>query len=239
LLSRWRRTADSEGQVVLLSGDAGIGKSRLVQSTRDRIGAEVAVLRYQCSPLHQDTALFPVIQQLMKSIGLVGEQSIADKLAKAQQWLQMGGLDVAEHLPLVCHLLQIKSPEHRLPDASPHQIRDRLVALLSTQFMNLTKFGPVLAIVEDVQWIDPTMENLLIDVLGSIEHAQAMILATNRDAFSPRWHVAGYTTNLRLERLSGADSRRLIQAIAGNRLSRICRPASRRAPRACRSISRN
>jgi class 3 adenylate cyclase/tetratricopeptide (TPR) repeat protein len=219
LLSRWRRTADSEGQVVLLSGDAGIGKSRLVQSTRDRIGAEVAVLRYQCSPLHQDTALFPVIQQLMKSIGLVSEQSIADKLAKARQWLQMGGLDVAEYLPLVCHLLQIKSPEHRLPDAAPHQIRDRLVALLSTQFMNLTKFGPVLAIVEDVQWIDPTMENLLIDVLGSIEHAQAMILATNRDAFSPRWHVAGYTTNLRLERLSGADSRRLIQAIAGNRLS--------------------
>ena len=219
LLSRWRRAADSEGQVVLLSGDAGIGKSRLVQSTRDRIGAEVAVLRYQCSPLHQDTALFPVIQQLMKTIGLVGEQSLAEKLAKAGQWLQMGGLDVADHLPLVCHLLQIKSPEHRLPDASPQQIRDRLVALLSTQFINLTRAGPLLVIVEDVQWIDPTMENLLIDVLGSIEHAQAMILATNRDAFSPRWHVAGYTTYLRLERLSGADSRRLIQAIAGNRLS--------------------
>jgi class 3 adenylate cyclase/tetratricopeptide (TPR) repeat protein len=219
LLSRWRRTADFEGQVVLLSGDAGIGKSRLVQSTRDRIGAEAAVLRYQCSPLHQDTALFPVAQQLTRSFGLVGEQSTADKLAKARQWLQAGGLDVDEHLPLVCHLLQINSPDHRLPDAAPKQIRDRLVTLLSTQFMNLTKFGRVLAIVEDVQWIDPTMENLLIDVLGSIEDSQAMILATNRDAFSPRWHVTGYTTYLRLERLSGADSRRLIQAIAGNRLT--------------------
>jgi class 3 adenylate cyclase/tetratricopeptide (TPR) repeat protein len=219
LLSRWRRTADFEGQVVLLSGDAGIGKSRLVQSTRDRIGAEAAVLRYQCSPLHQDTALFPVAQQLTRSFGLVGEQSTADTLAKARQWLQAGSLDVDEHLPLVCHLLQINSPDHRLPDAPPKQIRDRLVTLLSTQFMNLTKFGRVLAIVEDVQWIDPTMENLLIDVLGSIEDSQAMILATNRDAFSPRWHVAGYTTYLRLERLSGADSRRLIQSIAGNRLS--------------------
>ena len=85
--------------------------------------------------------------------------------------------------------------------------------------MNLTRAGPLLVIVEDVHWIDPTMENLLIDVLGSIEHTQCMILATNRDAFASRWHVAGYTTNLRLERLSGADSRRLIQAIAGNRLS--------------------
>jgi class 3 adenylate cyclase len=158
LLSRWRRTADFEGQVVLLSGDAGVGKSRLVQSTRDRIGAATAVLRYQCSPLHQDTALFPVAQQLTRSFGLVGEQSIADKLAKARQWLQAGGLDVDEHLPLVCHLLQINSPDHRLPDAAPKQIRDRLVTLLSTQFMNLTKFGRVLAIVEDVQWIDPPME---------------------------------------------------------------------------------
>ena len=219
LLSRWRRTADFEGQVVLLSGDAGIGKSRLVQSTRDRIGAEAAVLRYQCSPLHQDTALFPVAQQLTRSFGLEAEHSTAEKLAKARQWLQAGSLDVDEHLPLVCHLLQINSPDHRLPDAAPKQIRDRLVTLLSTQFMNLTKFGRVLAIVEDVQWIDPTMENLLIDVLHSIEDSQAMILATNRDAFSPRWHVTGYTTYLRLERLSGADSRRLIQAIAGNRLS--------------------
>jgi class 3 adenylate cyclase/tetratricopeptide (TPR) repeat protein len=219
LLSRWRRTADFEGQVVLLSGDAGVGKSRLVQSTRDRIGAATAVLRYQCSPLHQDTALFPVAQQLARSFGLVGEQSIADKLAKARQWLQAGSLDVDEYLPLICHLLQINSPDHRLPDAAPKQIRDRLVTLLSTQFMNLTKFGRVLAIVEDVQWIDPTMETLLIDVLRSIEDSQAMILATNRDAFSPRWHVTGYTTYLRLERLSGADSRRLIQAIAGNRLT--------------------
>src|SRR5229473_2479730 len=81
LLSRWRRTADFEGQVA---------------------------------------------QQLTRSFGLVGEQSTADKLAKARQWLQAGGLDVDEHLPLVCHLLQINSPDHRLPDAAPKQIRDRL-----------------------------------------------------------------------------------------------------------------
>jgi class 3 adenylate cyclase/tetratricopeptide (TPR) repeat protein len=219
LLSRWRRTADGEGQIVLLSGDAGIGKSRLVQSTRDRIGTEAVVLRYQCSPLHQDTALFPIIQQLTRSFGPVEEQSAETKLAKARQWLEMGGLDVDEHLPLVCHLLQIKSPAHRLPDASPQQIRERLVRLLSTQFMTLTKVGRVLAIIEDVHWIDPTTENLFVDGVGGIEHSQVMVLATNRDAFSQRWHVAGYTTDLRLERLSGADSRRLIQTIAGDRLT--------------------
>ena len=219
LLSRWRRAADSEGQIALVSGDAGIGKSRLVESTRERIGPEVAILRYQCSPLHQDTALFPVIQQLMRSIGLAGEQSTPDKLAKVRQWLESAGLDSGEHLPLLCHLLQIKSPDHRLPDEPPQQIRQRLVTLLATQFMSLTRVAPVLAIVEDVQWIDPTMADLLVDILGSIRRSRAMVLATSRDTFSQRWRVAGYTTDLRLERLSGADSRRLIQAIAGDRLT--------------------
>jgi class 3 adenylate cyclase/tetratricopeptide (TPR) repeat protein len=219
LLSRWRRAIDSEGHIVLLSGDAGIGKSRLVQSTRERLGSKVVVLNFQCSPLHQDTALFPVLQQLGRSIVLTGEQSAQDKLAKVRQWLQSADLDSGDHLALLCHLLQIKSADHRLPDASPQQIRERVVALLRRQFMSLTKIGPVLAVVEDAQWIDPTTEDLLVDVLGSIEHSPTMVLATSRDAFSQRWHVAGYTTDLRLERLSGADSRRLIQAIAGGRLA--------------------
>ena len=219
LLSRWRRAADFEGQVILLSGDAGIGKSRIVQTTRERIGAGTTVLRYQCSPLHQDTALFPVLQQLTRSIGLAGEQSTEDKLAKARQWLQAAELDSGDNLALLCHLLQIKSPAYRLPDASPQQIRERLVALLLKLFTHLTTVSPVLTIVEDVQWIDPTTEDLLVDIIGSIEDSRAMVLATSRDAFSQRWHVAGYTTYLRLERLSGADSRRLIDVIAGDRLT--------------------
>ena len=93
LLSRWRRATDFEGQIVLLSGDAGIGKSRVVQTTCERIGPEAAVLRYQCSPFHQDTALFPVLQQIVRSIGLVDGQATEEKLARAQQWLQSAELD--------------------------------------------------------------------------------------------------------------------------------------------------
>src|SRR5262249_32102412 len=97
LLSRWRRASDSEGHVVLLSGDAGIGKSRLVQSTRDRVGAKALILAYQCSPLHQETALFPVSQQLARSIGLSAEVGSDDKIDKVQQWLQSIDLDSPEH----------------------------------------------------------------------------------------------------------------------------------------------
>jgi class 3 adenylate cyclase/tetratricopeptide (TPR) repeat protein len=218
LLSRWRRAVASEGQVVLLSGDAGIGKSRLLQATRDRIGA-ATVLSYQCSPLHQDIALFPVVYQMMRAIGLGSGQTAEEKVAKVLRWLRTADLMPGEDLPLLCHLLQINSPAHRLTDTAPRQIRERLVAMLTRQFFSLARSGPVLAIVEDVQWIDPTMEDLLIAVQGSIGSSRAMLFATSRDAFSSRWLTAGRTTDLRLDRLSGADSRRLIHTIAGDRLA--------------------
>ncbi|MFO1081311.1 MAG: AAA family ATPase [Reyranellaceae bacterium] len=219
LLSRWRRAVDSEGHVVLLSGDAGIGKSRLVQSTRERIGEPPLLLNYQCSPLHQDTALFPIAQHLARSIGLAADQSVETRLARLQAWLEEMQLEGGPDLPLLCHLLQIRSPAHRLPEASPQQLRERLVAMLLRQFLRLAARTPVLAIIEDVQWIDPTTEDLLIEAVRSIGQSQAMVLATSRDAFAQRWRAPGHTTELRLDRLSNADSRRLIQAIAGERLS--------------------
>jgi class 3 adenylate cyclase/tetratricopeptide (TPR) repeat protein len=219
LFSRWQRATEREGQVVLLSGDAGIGKSRLVQAARERMGPDVTVLRYQCSPLHQDTALFPVIQQLMRSMGIVGQQSTADKLAKVQDWLPSANIDATEYLPLLCHLLGIKSPEHRLPDASPQEIRERTIALLSQHFLALTNDGPVLAIVEDLHWVDPTSEELFVGILRNIERTSVMVLATSRAVLPQGWHAKGYTTDLHLDRMSDSESRRLIDAIAGDRLS--------------------
>ena len=219
LFSRWQRAAEGEGQILLLSGDAGIGKSRLIQSTRERIGPDATVLRYQCSPLHQSTTLFPVIQQLKRSIGIVGRQSTSDKLAKLQDWLPSANIDATEYLPLLCHLLEIKSPDHRLPYKSPQQIRERTAALLSQHFMSLTKGGAVLAIVEDVHWVDPTSEELFVSILRNIERAPVMVLATSRDAVPRGWNVKGYTTDVHLDRLSDSESRRLIDAVAGDRLS--------------------
>jgi class 3 adenylate cyclase/tetratricopeptide (TPR) repeat protein len=219
LLALWRQATEGAGQVVLLSGEAGIGKSRLVQAMRERIGRDATVLRYQCSPLHQHTMLFPVIQQLMRSIGISGQQSTMDKLVKVQEWSPPATSDAAEFLPLLCHLLEIKSPDYPLPDVSPEQMRRRTVELLSRRFMELTKDGPVLAIIEDLQWIDPTSEELLVGILDNIERAPVVVVATSRNTFSQGWHVGGYTTERHLEHLSGVDSRRLVDAIAAERLS--------------------
>jgi class 3 adenylate cyclase/tetratricopeptide (TPR) repeat protein len=230
LLSRWQRAYEGEGQIVLLSGDAGIGKSRLVQSIRERVGPDVTVLRYQCSPLHQQTALFPVIQLLIRSIGILGQQTTINKLAKVREWLPSSNIDATEYLPLLCYLLGIESSEHRLPDLTPKEIRERTVALLSQHFMGFAKAGPVLAIVEDAHWGDPTSEEALLNILNRLERAPVMVLATNRDRFSRHWQRKGYTTELHLDRLSGTDSRLFIRSIVGDRLSEdICESISERA----------
>lgn len=216
LLSRWRRAIDSEGQVALLSGDAGIGKSRLLRATRARIG-EATVLSYQCSPLHQDIALFPVVYQISRAAGLAADQTAEQKVARVLAWLKVAGLEAGDDLPLLCHLLQIDSPDHRLADP-PRVVRDRIVAMLSDKFFALGAHRPVFAIVEDVQWIDPTMEQLVLDLMANARDRPVMLLATSREPFPARWHEAGPTTQLRLDRLGSADSHRLIQAIAGDRL---------------------
>lgn len=216
LLNRWRRATESEGQVALLSGDAGIGKSRLLRATRARIGP-ATVLSYQCSPLHQDIALFPVVYQISRAAGLAADQTAEQKVARVLAWLKVAGLEPGDDLPLLCHLLQIDSPEHRLTDP-PRVVRERTVAMLSRQFFALTDHRPVFAIVEDVQWIDPTMAELLLDLVDKAKERPVMLFATSREPFPPRWHHPGHTTQLRLDRLGAADSRRLIQAIAGDRL---------------------
>jgi predicted ATPase len=98
--------------------------------------------------------------------------------------------------------------------------RQRDKALLSQHFMALTNDGPVLAIVEDVHWVDPTSEELFVSILHTIERAPVMVLASSRDTFSQAWHAKGYTTDVRLDRLSDRESRQLIGAIAGDRLSK-------------------
>jgi class 3 adenylate cyclase/tetratricopeptide (TPR) repeat protein len=230
LLSRWQRASEGEGQIVLLSGDAGIGKSRLVQATREQIGRSAHVLRFQCSPLHQDTALFPVIQQLMQSIGIEGQQTTVDKVAKVQKWLSSTNDNVTDHLSLLCHLLDLKSPDQPLPDPPPQEMRRRTVGLLSQLFMQSANTAPVLAIVEDAHWGDPTSIELLIGILSNIKRLPVMVLATRRETFSQDWHCKGYTTELRLDRLSGSESRELIRAVAGGRLSeRVCSSIADRA----------
>src|SRR5262249_9298728 len=160
LLSRWQRAAEGEGQIVLLSGDAGIGKSRLVQAARGHIGRTGHILTARGSAPHRAAFLFTVIQQLMRSIGIAGQETMVDKWAKVQKWLSSTNDDATDSLSLLCHLLNLKSSDHPLPDLPPREMHRRTVGLLSQLFMQSANTSPVLAIVEDALWGDQQSREL-------------------------------------------------------------------------------
>ena len=163
VLERWRQAAAGEGQAVLLVGEAGIGKSRLVRAVLDAVaGEEHAALRYQCSPHHTGTALWPVAQQLGLAAGLEPADTEAARLDKLEALLRQGAEDVGEAAPLIAALLGIDAgARYPAPDLTPQQRRARTLAVLVEQLLGLARRRPVLMVLEDAHWIDPTTLELV------------------------------------------------------------------------------
>jgi class 3 adenylate cyclase len=158
LLSRWRRAADGEGQVVLLSGEAGIGKSRLVQALRAELaGQPYTPLSHYCSPYHTASALYPIIGLLERAAGFSRDDPPEAKLDKLEALLSQGAEGSAEAVPLIADVLGIAAGE-RYPslNLSPQRKAQRMLEVLVEQIGRLASRQPVLALYEDVHWIDPT-----------------------------------------------------------------------------------
>jgi class 3 adenylate cyclase len=163
LLRRWQQAEEGEGQVVLLSGEPGIGKSRLVQELRGRLGDEPHLrLTYQCSPHHQTSPLYPVIEQLERAAGFERNDPAAERLDKLEALLARGTKKLDQAVPLIAALLGVPAGErHRLPELSPQRQKQLTLEALVDQLEGLAAKQPVLLAYEDVHWIDPTTQELL------------------------------------------------------------------------------
>jgi class 3 adenylate cyclase/tetratricopeptide (TPR) repeat protein len=205
------------GQAILISGEAGVGKSRLVREFYQRIRHEtVMVKRYQCSSLHDTTALFPVIEQLRIAAGFSDEHNADERADKLRQVLCRSNVDIEPALALVCSLLQIKSSNvPDLPDVAPQLLREQLVETLCAQAFTHSERTPVLVIIEDVQWIDPTTEELVLRALSLPSQDLICLIATSREPFPESWLRSGRTVPLLLDKLNLADSASLIRCISG------------------------
>ena len=208
-----------EGKIVLLSGEAGIGKSRICNWLLEEVaeGAHTR-LRYQCSPYHSDTALFPFAQQLQRAAGISQEESSEQKLDKLETLLRLGTMRVTEVTPLIAALLSIPFGE-RYPalSLSPTQVRRQTFSALLDQMEGLASQRPILMLFEDAHWADPSSVELLDLAIRRISRLPILLMITYRPEFESTWNGLPNVTNIALGRFDRNDVMSLIEQVTGGR----------------------
>ena len=215
LLRRWQQVKTGEGRVVLLSAEAGIGKSRLAETLRERIGGEPHKrLRYFCSPHHSDSAFYPIIGQLERAAGFTRDDDAGAKRRKLAALLADG--DVGDELMLLADLVSLPGEADAAIHLTPQQKKERTFGALLRLLDDLARQQPVLMVFEDLHWLDPTSRELLDRIIERIDHLPVLLIATFRPDFQPPWTGLPHVTTLTLNRLGRRDGAALIGRIAGD-----------------------
>ncbi len=203
LVDRWRKARDGVGQVVMLSGEAGIGKSRLVEALRERIGNEPHIrIRCQCSPYHKTTALYPVTQHLAHAAGFVAGESAECRREKLEKMLARAGTPSTRTRQLFAALLGVPAAdgEENL-DLTAAQQKAQTLAALVEQILALAERMPVFLHIEDAHWVDPTTTEMIDKLLSRLESAGILVLITYRPEFAAPWVGRPAVTSLSFNRL--------------------------------------
>jgi predicted ATPase len=217
LLRRWVRAKAGDGQVILVSGEPGIGKSRVVAALADRLRDKPYLrLSYFCSPYHQDSALYPFIDQLGRAAGFARDDPPAARLEKLEALLALA-MPPEEDVALIADLLSLPPSEHNpLPSLSPQRNKEKTLESLIRQLEGLARKQPVFMVFEDAHWIDPTSRELLDLTVDRVRTLPVLLIVTFRPQFQPPWTGQSQVTMLVLNRLDRNDRTTLIEQIAGS-----------------------
>ena len=201
---------------MVLSGEAGIGKSRIAEMVRERVADAGIRIRWQCSPYHADTALHPVIAQLTAAARIEMDDPSATKLEKLERLVVPPESGSEEVAPLLADLLAIPTGDRYPPVTMPPEARRaRTLRALAAQLVALSRRRPVLFLVEDAHWIDPTTRELLDSVIEPIARHRVLLLVTGRPEFLNPWGGHSHVTTLALNRLGQRQSTDLVGHVAG------------------------
>ena len=215
---RWAQVRSGEGQCVLLVGEAGIGKSRITRALRDMVGAsDSAILLFQCSPYHLDSALWPVIQQMTVALKISAEDQPATRLGKIESFLGRHATHIESAVPLVANLLGVPYDDRYGPlHLSPQAQRSQTLSTLVEQFLGLAKRRSILVVMEDMHWTDPSTLEFIHLVLDRIEGQRILLLLTSRPDGQPELAGHPHVTRLVLNRLGRAAVEAMTAAIEGS-----------------------
>jgi class 3 adenylate cyclase/tetratricopeptide (TPR) repeat protein len=216
LTSRWERVRSGEGQVVLIIGEAGIGKSRLVQRFHEQIvhnphtWAEAAA-----APFFQNTSFYPVTETLQRFLSGTPTQ---DQLAQLEPLLTAAGVEPAEALPLIAPLLNLPLPTNLQPSGlAPDQARRRLLAILVKWILGSAKAQPLVIVIEDLHWIDPSSMELIKLLIDQAATAPLLLLCTARPEMRPQWPTRTYHAQITLDPLNARHVRAMVEEAAAHR----------------------
>ena len=220
LLGRWQTACEGERQMVLLVGEAGIGKSRMCMALASRVATEGHFLiRLQCSPFHTHSALYPIITSFERIAGLTLDMEPEEKLTRVIAEVQKAGHVAPETIALFAALLSIPIGD-RLPrhEAPLEQMKSLTLEAIDDWLVNLSRLKPVLWILEDAHWIDPTTAEAITLGLGRSDSARMLSVITHRPEYRPPWTGRSQVASLSLNRLSRRQSYELVRQVARKKL---------------------
>ena len=218
LLRRWAKAKTGQGQVVLLSGEAGIGKSRLTAALLERLATEPHTrLRYFCSPQHTDSAFYPITGQMERAAGLAHDETPQAKLDKLDTLLAQTSTS-KQDAALFAEMLSLPN-DGRYPalEVAPQQRRQKTLEALTAQLIGLASKQPLLLIFEDAHWTDPTSLEAFGRAVDRIKTLPALLIVAFRPEFSAPWVGQPHVTSLTLNRLGERDAATIIEHLVGNK----------------------
>jgi class 3 adenylate cyclase len=219
LLDKWARTETGDGQVVLLSGEPGIGKSRLLRMMKERTSGGVTIdLAARCSPYYQDSALYPWIEFFQRLLRFDSNDPPGNRLDKLETMLDSFGFSLPDTVPLIAELLSLPADRYPALPITPQRRKQKTFDTIIAWVLKLAEHNPTRLIVEDVHWADPSTMELLGLLVDKVANTRLLVALAFRSEFFAPWHMQPHVTAISLDRLSEQATELMVSHVAGGKL---------------------